>query len=228
MSFLQWNQWYNDDKHISIWPFTDVISYCMRYTDISRHEKAPHLDVLELGCGAGANIPFFLEHNVNYYSVEGSDSAVKNVIIKYPELKNRIMQGNFTKEIPFDKKFDVVFDRASLSHNSTDSIQRCIDNIYKNYLKKSGKYIGIDWYATEDIDFKGGNSTEDIYTRTDFITGRFAGLGPIHFSDESHLLQIFHQFRIEELKHKAITSKIPDNESFFAYWNFVAVREDKE
>ena len=60
------------------------------------------------------------------------------------------------------------------------------------------------------------------------MSGRFAGLGPIHFSDESHLLQLFYKFRIEQLKHKYITSIIPDDESFSAYWNFVAVREDKK
>ena len=57
MSFSnEWDESYKKNTHLSIWPWSDLVSYVMRY---ARPENPKNCNVLELGCGAGANIDFF-------------------------------------------------------------------------------------------------------------------------------------------------------------------------
>ena len=51
----EWEERYRENTHLSVWPWSNLISYVMRY---ARPENKD-FSVLELGCGAGANIPFF-------------------------------------------------------------------------------------------------------------------------------------------------------------------------
>src|SRR5207244_611872 len=99
------------------------------------------LRILEIGCGAGANIPFFLAVKADYYAIEGSATVVGQLHERYPELKTRIVAGDFTKDIPFDGPFDVAVDRSSLTHNDTPSIRRCLKQV-REKLKEGGLYIG--------------------------------------------------------------------------------------
>lgn len=46
------------------------------------------LRVLELGCGAGANIPFFAAINAEYYGIEGSSTQVKRLQEQYMGLSH--------------------------------------------------------------------------------------------------------------------------------------------
>ena len=53
MSFSnEWENRYKAKTHLSIWPWSDLVSLVMRHKPIKENFK-----VLELGCGAGANIP---------------------------------------------------------------------------------------------------------------------------------------------------------------------------
>ena len=52
---MEWEQTYKNGKQLSVWPWTKLISLVKRHTDIKQSMR-----VLELGCGVGANIPFFV------------------------------------------------------------------------------------------------------------------------------------------------------------------------
>jgi SAM-dependent methyltransferase len=104
--------------------------------------------VLELGCGAGANVPFFRELGVDYYSIEVSESAVTKLLQRFPELDGNVVVGDFTLEIPFDTQFDYIVDRASLAANSTSAITVSLELI-ADTLRSGGKMITVDMYSTE-------------------------------------------------------------------------------
>jgi len=58
--------------------FSDLISYVMRYA----RPSGKGCRVLELGCGAGANIPFFKSLGAEYFGIEGSGAVVEMLLKK--------------------------------------------------------------------------------------------------------------------------------------------------
>lgn len=212
----EWDERYKENTHLSIWPWSDIVSMVMRYS----RPNSDKFKVLELGCGAGANIPLFSSLNVDYYAVDGSETIIKQIQKEYPKYKNNILCGDFIKNIPLEK-FDLIIDRASLTHNTTNDIKECLSKCYYQ-LKKGGKFIGSDWYSTEYSDYEIGDSTDDIWTKNNFTEGSFAFAGKVHFSDKDHILELFKDFKILHMQHKIIQQEIPKNDWHFASWNFVA------
>lgn len=215
MSFSnEWDQRYQDNTHMSIWPWSDLISLVMRYKP-----KKNNFKVLELGCGAGANIPLFESLSADYYAIEGSEIIVKQLHQQYPQFKENIIAGDFTKDIP-DVEFDLIIDRASLTCNNENAIINCLDLCYQQ-LTTGGKFIGVDWYSTQYSDYKKGEQAEDLWTRTNFIDGAFVNTGRVHFSNKAHLLDLFKNLNIIEMTHKTLSRELPDNGWSLASWNFV-------
>jgi len=215
----QWDDRYRLNQQLSVWPWTDLVSYVMRYARPQSREWR----VLELGCGAGANIPFFQWLDVQYYAVEGSPTIVSQLVEKFPTLKERITTSDFTREIPFPGPFDLVVDRSSLTLNLTTDIKKTLSMIHR-CLKPEGKFIGVDWFSTEHADFLMGQPLEDHFTRGNFPSGQFAGIGVVHFSTREHLLDLFADYKIEILDHKIIRHDLPPTaeHKVFASWNLVA------
>lgn len=211
----QWEYAYSSKKHLSIWPWSDLVSLVNRYVD----SKKKQIRILELGCGAGANIPFFIKKGFKYYGIDGSKTIVKNIKNKFPEIKDNIIVGDFTNEVNFKGKFDLIIDRASLTHNSTPEVKKCVEIIY-NKMNYDSKYIGIDWFSTKHSDYKNYNKIVDTYTRTSFTKGDFENIGMVHFSNKKHLEEIFKKFEFITLEHKVVTKVKPELKKL-AYWNFV-------
>ena len=179
---------------------------------------------LELGSGAGANIPFFVSLGVDYYAIDGSANAVERVLTVYPQLKERIVSGDFTQTIPFAGPFDLVIDRGSLIHNTTEAMSRAL-RMVSNKLRSGGKLIGIDWFSNEHEDATRGDEV-DLHTRRNLTVGPFAGVGNVHFSDQKHLTDLLTSagLKLELLEHKRTEVVFPSKRDRFAYWNFVAVK----
>jgi len=95
----------------------------------------------------GCQHPVFRALKIEYSGIEGSQSICAKVLQSYPELKNRLYVGDF---LSFDLpgKYDVIVDRASMTHNSTAAIRKGLLHL-AGYLEVGGKYIGIDWFSTE-------------------------------------------------------------------------------
>jgi SAM-dependent methyltransferase len=215
----EWDERYRANTHLSIWPWSDLVSYVMRYARPDR----PGVRVLELGCGAGANIPLFRSLGVDYHGIEGSPAIVARLQEAFPELKERLVAADFTVDIPFDGQFDLVVDRSSLTHNTTTAIRQCLD-LLKERMAPGAKFIGIDWFSTSYSDFTKGQQAEDEWTRSGYTEGSFAHVGRVHFSDKDHLLDLFSGFDMRIMEEKSIRRAIPDDGWHFAGWNFVACR----
>jgi len=215
----EWEGRYNENTNLSIWPWSDLVSYVNNYAK-PQNKK---LRILELGCGAGANIPFFLSFNVNYYGIDGSNSIINLLKKRFPDIKENLIVGDFTKEITFEEKFDLIIDRSSLTHNSTNAIKNGLDEVYKK-LKDKGKFIGVDWFSTKCSEFKNGKICDDEFTKK-FYDGPFASVGIVRFVEKSHLIDFFKKFEILVLDHKIIKTEIPENDYTVATWNIVAQKK---
>jgi SAM-dependent methyltransferase len=216
----EWDVPFRANKQISIWPWSDVVAYVHRY---AKPSEGFHR-VLELGCGTGANIPLFVALKANYYAIDGSPTAIALLHDSFPSLKAKIVYGDFTEEIPFDGPFDLVVDRASVTHNTTDAIKKAF-RLTLDKLRKGGKFIGVDWFSTTYPDAKMGDALDD-YTRTNFTTGQFVGVGRVHFSTQEHLVGLLTGagFQVERLEHKENTIIVPADGGRQGWYNFVAVK----
>lgn len=217
----KWDSKYAENLQMSLWPWSDVVSYFKRYV----RSEENRLSVLELGCGSGANIPFFLANkNYHYYGIDGSSRIVGYLTEKYPNLDNQIVCADFTKQLPFSNiLFDCIFDRAAITFNDTAHIISALLNVFNN-LKSGGIYIGIDWYSSAHSDSQKGIKV-DSHTRTDIDKGPFDGLGNVHFSDFEHLKEILTHtgFTLKFIEHKKNETHVGEKFIHSAF-NFVAIK----
>jgi SAM-dependent methyltransferase len=216
----EWNIRYKKNTHMSIWPWVELISHFMKFYD----PKKSKVNILELGCGAGANIPFFLSLKTEYFGIDGSKIIIKNLMKRFPNIKNNLVAIDFTKEIPFERKFDFIIDRSAITHNPTNEIKNIMDLVHQK-LSKNGIYIGIDWFSTKNSEYKNGVKTTDPFTKNNFKTGPFKKVGNVHFSNKKHLLNIFEKFKIEVLEEKTTKRKIPNDNKIAATWNIIAKKK---
>jgi len=178
--------------------------------------------VLELGAGTGNNFPFWRSLGADYFGIELSASAVAICIERFPELQSRLQTSDFSTLESAHESFDVICDRASVTHCRNFDVQNVILSSL-NSLRGGGLYLGVDWFSKNHTDYLLPSNHIDENTRSDFMTGQFVGIGQVHFADREEMLGIFKDFEILELTEKIVTNHYPDRDTHqFASWNIVA------
>lgn len=218
-SIEQWDQVYRAARHHSVWPWSHVVTLVNRHVPNFRSG----LRVLELGCGAGANIRFFLENGAEYWGIEGSESMVDRLHEIYPGIARQILCGDFTKPAAVDKSFDLVLDRGSITHNATPAVRQTLDLVH-GYLKPGGWFIGTDWFSTESDEYHNGRATADPFVRDDFVDGPFADVGVTHFFDRAHLEDMIRRLDIVALYLRKTERLLPPPGHCHVAWDVVARR----
>lgn len=213
----EWDEVYKRGNQLSVWPWTKLVSLVHKYVkSIGGGTK-----VLEIGCGAGANIRFFQALGVDYYAIEGSSTMVDKLNEEYASANIHIVQGDFTKSLSFDEvqKFDLIVDRSALTHNATCDINRTLDMIYDR-LADGGVFIGVDWHSDKQTDSLAAGENVDDNTKI-FTGGYYAGLGRVHFSNEAHLRCLLKKFKIRLLEESVTSTCEPKTNEIHACWDFV-------
>lgn len=214
----EWDEMYKAGMQNSIWPWSEVVSHVNRYFRGDKHG----LRVLELGCGAGANIPFFVSVGAEYYGIEGSITEVEMLQKRFCQDGVTVKQGDFTLSLPFEGEFDLVLDRAALMHNATEDIEKAIALAYGK-LKKGGYFFGFDWPSENYEVFTDENEIYDVIDANTkvFHSGYYNGLGRVHYSDSEHIRKLFERMEIVEMYEKLEKHMLPQ-EKRTARWSFVA------
>ena len=217
----KWEETYTAGRQVNSWPWSDLISLYFHYYKLLDLQEF-HPKVLELGAGTGNNFPFWRSLKADYFGIEFSASAVAICLKKFPELQNSLQIGDFSLIAPELETFDIICDRASVTHCNNLDVQSVISDSLKS-LKKGGLYLGVDWFSKNHSDFNLPSTHIDANTRSDFITGQFVGLGQVHFAERSDMLEIFKDFEILELTEKIVSNHYPSQSTHqFASWNIVA------
>ncbi|MBQ8708052.1 MAG: class I SAM-dependent methyltransferase [Succinivibrionaceae bacterium] len=212
----EWEKIYSSSHHLSRWPWSSLVSLVHRHCAI--HEG---MKVLELGCGAGANIPFFVSLKSDYHAVDGSGTVVAALNDEYKgNAMVDVKQGDFTSHISvFGGDFELIFDRGALTHNSTAGIESVLKQVYEA-LKPGGIYIGVDWFSTSHSSLKRDRSEKIDDNTYVFSEGYFKDLGQVHFADEKHLKDLFAKYDFLYLAEKENNIKIPGPWRY-NLWDFV-------
>ena len=91
---LIWDKLYSKRLHFSRWPWSDLVSACSKYFQFNKKLK-----VLEIGCGVGANVPFFLSKNCSYTGVDISKNAIKFLKREYKSKKLNFIHSDYINQL---------------------------------------------------------------------------------------------------------------------------------
>jgi len=217
----EWENTYAAGRHVNSWPWSDLISLYFHFRKLLEIEDS-HPKVLELGVGAGNNYLFWRSLQADYFGIDSSSSAIAICIEKFPELQHRLQTGDFSFLAADSGEFDIICDRASVTHCRNLQIENVISKSFKS-LRRGGLYLGVDWFSKNHSDFNSPSTHIDANTRSNFLTGQFAGIGQVHFAERADMLDIFRDFEILDLTEKIVTKHYPNqSKQIFASWNIVA------
>lgn len=215
-----WDNLYANGRHISVWPWSDVVSLVMRYA--RPPSDSTDFRVIELGCGVGANIPFFNALGVDFHAIDASPTAIMRLRDAFPQLAGKLVVGDFTAAWPVDGEFDLVVDRAAITHNDLTGITWAFAEIRRR-LKPGGRFVCVDLFSAASSEAGAGEPGSEKGTRVNFRAGPLAGTGRAHFFDEAELRGLLAEFELLHLQHKVVTTVDQDRRDF-STWSFVAKR----
>ena len=193
-----WNNSYAQGKGINRYPFSNVITYLSRVSRITEIRN-----VLELGFGTGPNIVIPVEYNWTYTGIELSKYAFQIAHQRYIEPRIvtsggggiTLVNANLNEiDIEMYGEFDLIFERATLTHLDCTSLQRTLGQIYRS-LRPGGIFLGLDWFSTSYFEINNGTQVPDFEcTYNEFRSGQFESFGTTHFVDYPHIMELFKNF----------------------------------
>ena len=102
------------------------------------------ISILELGSGSGRDASFLLEKGYNVIGIDGSTEMIKESIILYPKLKNRLYHAELANEFPIiDIKFEALLSIATLIHFNVDELNRILSNAWEVLQNNSPAFITV-------------------------------------------------------------------------------------
>ena len=202
-----WDNLYKASSHKSIWPWNDVIKL------IKKNYKSKNKNILELGCGYGANIPFLINENFKYYGLDSSQVAISQLKKKFKKIRKNIILSdissyNFKK---LKKKFGIILDRGTITHIDDDKIVNIVEKL-KTIIEDDSILIFSSLYSTKCTDY--------IKKKKNFFnSGIFNKVGFINFFSKQKILKIFKDWSILVLEE--VSYKDHKKNKIISYWNLV-------
>ncbi len=196
------NHWqkkiYEKNLQINEYPFSEVVSYFKR---LKLSKKKKQIKILEIGCGCGNNLSFLAQQGFKVSGIDFSHKAIKIAknVFRKKKLSADLVVGNIKKLNWSNEKFDYVFDRAALTHNSHTDIPIILDEVSR-VLKKKGTFVSFDLFSINIPNKK-----------------NFKVLGLTSFFNLNGIKKMFSKFNLKRIEKKKIynqKNKLID-ETFF-------------
>lgn len=209
-----WNNIYAAGFQLNEYPYEWVIASTKKI--INNPNKK---NVLDLGCGNGNHINFFLKFKFKFITaIDASEVVIKSVFKKFRHNKKiEIINDNISTHNFRVNFYDLILDRMTITHNKKKEIKVLVNNLYTS-LKKDG-YIFSMCFSQKHNEYKklnkNGISFNNIY-KTKGITTSFMSLNDIK--------DIYKKFKIisivEEIKNDVLTG---DSQAF---WYLILKKND--
>jgi SAM-dependent methyltransferase len=210
-----WDISYQNKKQFSQWPWSDLVSACTKFCKLDKKSN-----VLEIGCGAGANVPFFDRKKCNYTGIDISKKAIDFLKKKNRKKNIKFILKDFL-DFKTSKKFDLIVDRAAICCGNNDNkIKKILKKINVN-LKIHGKFIGIDWYSKNTYYYNFYKNKKNFIR---INKGPLSKIGKLYFLNHLDIKNKLKNFTIIYLYEKKINNYLDKNLSI-STWSFVCEKK---
>jgi SAM-dependent methyltransferase len=206
------------------YPCEELIRFAAR--NFGAHPNKSELNILDIGCGPGASIWYFVREGYSVYGIDGSPTAIqlaserlKSENLPYEPPVVNLEVGNFVKLKYPDKLFDMVVDVESIYANTFENIEVVIGEIYRT-LKVQGKFFGR-MFSEGTTGVETGIEKEPR-TFFDIKSGLLSGNEVAHLFNREDLIYLFSKFN--SLKIDQITRTDNDGEDKVCEWIVSAVK----
>ena len=219
---------FSQGKRAAKYVWSDVVTLTYRYLLGPRAEvPRSEIRILELGCGAGANLLFFAKEGLDVTGIDASPSAINLAREGLEQVGHSVnlAVGDFANGLPFaDASFDLVLDRATLTCNVLKVIEGTVAEV-RRVLSPGGISAIVDFYSTAHPNATLGVEVEPN-TRTDIREGMFQDIGNVHFTTSEELHDLLSRFTILHMEHKVYNCIMPGADEGTAQFNVVARKPD--
>jgi len=179
--------------------------------------------ILELGCGAGANLWFLAREQFEAYGIDGSKTAIANAegYLKADCLQANLQVGDIIALDQFypPAHFDAVIDVASLQHNKIPAVQTALGHAL-TCLKAGGRIFSM-MVATGSYGDKCGREIEPG-TFMDVIEGPNRARGLCHFFTEEEIFRLFNRFSEVQVEYSA--RSLDSRQHWYNHWVIEGVK----
>ncbi|HXK55008.1 MAG: class I SAM-dependent methyltransferase [Gammaproteobacteria bacterium] len=203
------------------YPWDSVVSFVFRYAprDVPRES----VRILEVGCGAAANLWFAAREGFSVTGLEGSKSAISYAKQRFKEdgLTGDLHVGDFT-QLPYDNEiFDLVIDRGALTCVNDSAMNSAISEIYR--VMKPNAVFHFNPYADSHSGLLEGVARSDGLTEIP-VGAKSANPGLINFVSRKRLDQLFGpvQWEIISIQRREDTEMSNQMQQIHAEWLLLA------
>ena len=168
------------------YPPEELIRFVARH--FFRAPDRSQVRILELGCGAGANLWFLAREGFAAYGMDGAPSAIRKAERRLAEdgLRADLRVGDAAQvgALYPAGAFDAVIDVCCLQHNPVPVVGRTLTQV-RSLLRPGGWFFAMlvaagSWGAGTGIEVEPG-------TFTDIAVGPLVGVGLTHFFTETEV-----------------------------------------
>lgn len=202
------NDIYGRGLALNRWPFTELVSDMIHAT---HGRDLASTDVLELGCGAGNNLRFVLDHGCRAAGIDGSPSAIRVARERLgPAGGDRCdLRVGDVAALPWpDASQDFVLDRGTLTCLRLDALPRALAEVHR-VLRPGGRFFSYHLFGMGSSDRQFGTEVAP-QTFESFGRGRFQGAPPLTFFDRGTIRNLWRRFRIDSLTRHELTREHED------------------
>lgn len=219
----EWEKIYFNGRQLNKYPYDIVVSFVLRAFSNIPLKKRKNLRVLDLGCGAGNNSKFLAENGFSVYGVDVSATAIKVCKKRFKEWK---LEGKFIKcefsKLPFKNNFfDLIIDRESLYANHLSVIKKAVKEIYR-VLKNDGKLLSC-MYGVFHPEIKFGKEVSKNTFRNFPKESIFYQAGIVHVVDSKEIIEVFSQFKIENIIRHSLIEDYNKNKKFIEFDEYIII-----
>jgi len=202
------------------YPWDSVVSFVFRYApkDVERSS----VQILETGFGSGSNLWFVAREGFSVSGIEASQTAVDKARERFKRecLSGELKLGDFTS-LPFESSsFDLVIDRAAITHVGRSEHCETIGEIHR--VLKMGGFFHFNAYADSHSSYRSGSPGPDNL-RVDISAGSLLDVGQVYFSSRTDIDSFFEDgWKLHQVQRREWVDMLNATDSTHAEWMVVA------